>query len=97
MNDDDIKYQIPRRLDEVPKFLFWDVDIAIVAIIGAYIGIWVGHFAYGLGFGIVMATIYSRTKSGHHPGFALHFMYWHLPSDNFFKRTPPSHIREFFG
>lgn len=97
MDDNEIKYQIPTRLDETSKFLFWDWDVAAVAIGVAYAGIWAGNFPVWMIAGIGLAFLYSKLKSGRHPGFSIHLLYWYLPSKDLFRRTPPSHIREFFG
>ncbi|MGK0674779.1 MAG: type IV conjugative transfer system protein TraL [Halothiobacillaceae bacterium] len=40
-----------------------------------------------------------RLKAGRHPKFAVHAMYWWLPSGLFVKPrvTPPSSVRYFLG
>ena len=45
-----------------------------------------------------LAAAYRRAKSGKHPAFALHLLYWHLPAAvTGLKRTPPSWLREMAG
>jgi conjugal transfer pilus assembly protein TraL len=47
---------------------------------------------------MLLAWAYGKAKSGEHPAFALHLMYWHLPAPvSGLKRTPPSHLRELMG
>ena len=48
--------------------------------------------------GLLSASAYARAKSGKHPAFALHLLYWHLPGPvTGLTRTPPSHLREMQG
>ena len=60
------------------------VEISIVLVI------------IGLILGFVLAYMYSKLKSGKHPGMATHLMYWFTgaPSP---KELPASHIRELNG
>lgn len=43
MDDHDYHLMVPRRLDDPPKFLFWDFDVAIVWIGVVFMGI-AGNF-----------------------------------------------------
>ena len=48
--------------------------------------------------GFLLAAAYSRAKSGKHPAYALHLLYWHMPAAvTGLKRTPPSYLREMMG
>jgi conjugal transfer pilus assembly protein TraL len=52
----------------------------------------------GCALGVLLASAYGRAKSGKHPAFALHLLYWHLPAAiTGLKRTPPSHLRDLVG
>ena len=44
----------------------------------------------GMCLGVLVAWQYGRTKAGKHPKFAVHALYWWLPSDLFVttKATP---------
>ena len=47
---------------------------------------------------LVIAAAYGRAKSGKHPAYALHLVYWYLPAPvTGLKRTPPSYLREMVG
>lgn len=88
---------IPTRLDDPPKFFWWDFDVSLLFMSFAVFGLvikWVVTFSI-VGFGI--AYLYNKTKMGQHRGFGLHLLYWHLPATFGFKATPPSAIREFIG
>jgi conjugal transfer pilus assembly protein TraL len=41
----------------------------------------------------------ARIKSDKHPAFAMHWMYWHFPTNplSAMRATPPSHIRRMVG
>jgi conjugal transfer pilus assembly protein TraL len=96
MSQQDLSHYIPRRLDDKSKFLFWDLDVAGVALIGMLLGVATEYRVLGLVGGILMAYGYSRLKAGRHPGMAAHLLYWFtgMPSP---KELPKSHIRELNG
>ena len=53
--------------------------------------------AFG-GLCVLLAWGFGKAKSGEHPAFALHLLYWHLPAQiSGLKRTPPSHERDLLG
>ncbi|CAB1371207.1 protein of unknown function (plasmid) [Denitratisoma oestradiolicum] len=39
MSQTDLSHYIPRRLDDAGKFLFWELDVAAIAILGMLIGV----------------------------------------------------------
>ena len=96
MSKQDLSHYIPRRLDDSGKFLFWDLDVAFVALIGMILGVATEFRVLGIIFGIAMAIAYKKLKSGKHPGIASHLTYWFagLPAPD---ELPPSHIRELNG
>ena len=96
MNDEQYHLMVPRRLDEPPKFLFWDFEVAIVFLGVLLFGILAGFFFTSMAAGAAAAYGIQRMKAGQQKGYGFHFLYWHLPL-NTFKRTPPSCIREFLG
>lgn len=96
MSQKDLSHYIPRRLDDVGKFLFWELDIAALGLIGMLLGIALGFPLIGLGAGIALAYVYSKLKTGKHPGMATHILYWFsgMPTP---KELPGSHLRELNG
>jgi type IV conjugative transfer system protein TraL len=48
--------------------------------------------------GLRLARI-ARIKADKHPAFAMHWLYWHLPTSPMtaMRATPPSHIRRMVG
>ena len=86
---------IPRHLDDPPRFLFWDLDEAILFMLALILGIMVDLLFVGAASGVALVVAYGRAKSGRHHAFALHLLYWHLPVTLGFRRTPPSFIREY--
>lgn len=94
----DASLDIPRRLNDPPRMFWWDLDVSMLVLGAALAGMVAGYFVTGCVVGLLLASAYGRIKSGRHPAFALHLMYWHLPSSlSGMKRTPPSHERELFG
>lgn len=96
MTPSDFSHAIPRRLDDPPKFLFWERDVAFIALMGFLVGLAVDLQLLGLVSGIGMALGYSKLKAGKHPGMAAHLMSWvtGIPA---FKELPPSYCRELEG
>ena len=94
----DASFEIPRRLNDPPRMFWWDLDMSLVVVAAALVGMVSGFFMSGCVVGVLLASAYSRMKSGKHPAFALHLLYWYLPAVvTGLKRTPPSHLREMAG
>jgi conjugal transfer pilus assembly protein TraL len=96
MSQPDLSHYIPSRLDSAGKFLFWDIDVALLGIAGLLIGQASGYPILGLVLGFSLAYAYSKLKTGRHPGMALHLLYWWtgMPSP---QEVPGSHLRELNG
>ena len=89
---------IPRRLYDAPRMFWWDLDLALLVLAATLLGMVAGYFVTGVAAGIFAAWAYSKAKSGKHPAYALHLIYWHLPASVVqLKCTPPSHLRELIG
>jgi conjugal transfer pilus assembly protein TraL len=91
-------YDIPRRLNDPPRLFWWDMDVAMIVLGAALAGMVIGFLLTGCLAGLLSAHLYARLKSGRHPAYALHLLYWHLPAFmTGLRRTPPSHQREWHG
>jgi conjugal transfer pilus assembly protein TraL len=94
----DLSLEIPRRLNDPPRMFWWDLDVSLLVLAAALAGMISGYFLSGTAVGFLLAAAYGRAKSGRHPAFALHLLYWHLPAGvTGLKRTPPSYLREMAG
>lgn len=90
--------EIPRRLNDPPRMFWWEIDVSLLFLAAVLAGMLAGYFVTGCAAGVVLAWAYGKAKSGEHPAYALHLMYWHLPSAvTGLQRTPPSHLREMVG
>lgn len=96
MSSQDLSHTIPQHLDDAAKFLFWELDVACIALIGVLLGIACELPLIGLGLGIGMAFLYGKFKAGQHPGMAMHLLYWFTGYQEP-KELPKSHLREFNG
>lgn len=94
---EEYKTFVPQTLNDAPKFLFWDMDIAMVFIVVLGFGIMGGWLISSAIAGIVLASLFSRAKSGRSAGYGIHLVYWYLPIGVGFKRVPPSKRRHFVG
>lgn len=91
---------IPKYLDAQERFIFWDMDQAVIGLLVMGLGIGAGAMLSGMVAGGVIAWQYGRLKAGKHPRFAVHLMYWWLPPAIAItkpKVTPPSDQRYFLG
>jgi conjugal transfer pilus assembly protein TraL len=81
---------IPRTLDKLEQFLFWEADQFIIAVMIIGVGVSSGMMVGGLLCGFAAAW---------HSKFAVHSLYWWLPSKMLFKTNviPTSDIRYFLG
>ena len=94
----DTSLEIPRRLNDPPRMFWWDLDVSLLVLASALVGMISGFFISGCVVGILLAAAYGRAKSGKHPAYALHLLYWHLPAAvTGLRRTPPSHLRALAG
>lgn len=91
---------IPKYLDAKEKFIFWEMDQAIIGLLVMGMGVLAGAMLTGMVIGGWVAWQYGKLKAGKHPDFAVHMMYWWLPPSIPFrptKVTPPSDQRYFLG
>jgi conjugal transfer pilus assembly protein TraL len=94
----DSSLEIPRRLNDPPRMFWWDLDVALLVLGCTLAGMICGFFLSGCAVGFALGAAYSRAKSGKHPAYALHLLYWNLPGAvTGLKRTPPSYLREMMG
>jgi len=96
VSQQDLSHYIPRRLDDKGKFLFWELDVAAIALVGMLLGVAVEYRVLGVIVGVAMAFGYNKLKAGKHPGMAAHLLYWFtgIPAP---KEMPKSHFRELNG
>lgn len=97
LQEEQYRYVVPRRLDDPPKFLFWDFDVFMVFMIIVSIGLLTGFPIIGFPGGIFLAGVYQKTKSGKTRGYGRHLIYWYMPFNTGFKRLPPSGNRYYQG
>jgi conjugal transfer pilus assembly protein TraL len=93
---------IPRRLDDTWKIGFWDVDVATPILLGLFLGYMSGSkwsFFLCAGLGVLASRWISRIKADKHPAFAIHWLYWHLPTNPLtaMRATPPSDVERMVG
>ena len=94
----DVALDIPRRLNDPPRMFWWDLDVALLVLAAALAGMVSGFFLSGCALGVLLALAYGKAKSGKHPAYALHLLYWYLPAAvTGLNRTPPSWLREMAG
>lgn len=97
----DLKYVLPKTLDDPIKVFLWDIDYVIVALFPAGVGMLAEQILLGLAGSFLLGWSYARVRAGKHPAFLKHFLYWKLPSTLGLglraKRLSPSSQREFIG
>lgn len=94
----DIQYgDIPARLDDPPKFIWWDFDVALLFMGCLVFGVATEFFFTSIAIGLLMAYTYQKAKQGKHAAYGMHLIYWVTPVTFGMKATPPSSIREYIG
>jgi conjugal transfer pilus assembly protein TraL len=88
---------VPHRLDDPPKFLWWDFDVAILFMGTVMIGLMINQPLSFIVVGGIVAMGYQKLKAGRHRAFGMHALFWYLPITLGFRATPPSAKREFIG
>ncbi|TFZ00089.1 type IV conjugative transfer system protein TraL [Ramlibacter humi] len=94
---DDQDYYIPRRLNDVPRLFFWDMDVACIFLAFLMLGLLVGSTTLGFLAAGCGGYWFGKAKSGRHPAYTIHLAYWYLPMTSGMDAMPPSHIREMNG
>lgn len=94
-----MRYTIPATLDDLPKFLWWDFDQALLFLSIMLLGLISNFILTGIVLAGIAGWAYGKTKSGRHRAYVVHMMYWYFPSDltSNYKVTPPSYERDFLG
>lgn len=96
MDEDTRRLLIPRRIDDPPKFLFWDFDVALVWMSFVVLGMVMEYMGISMIIGTVAAMGYAKLRGGATRGFGMHALYWHIGL-SLGRRTPPSRKRHFIG
>lgn len=91
----ELDHQIPRRLDDKPKFFIWELEQIGIAVLCLSIGALGEAMMSGLLLGVLLSYGYRKMRSGHHSHYSVHAMYWYLPSYMMkMKKLPPSYANE---
>lgn len=93
---------IPRRLDDQWKIGFWDADVAappLFACVVGYAANSVLAWSASVGIALVISRWLIRIKADKHPSFALHWLYWWMPTNPLSSLScmPPSHLLRLVG
>lgn len=97
MSEDEIRTTCPNSLDDPPKLLFWDLDVASLFVVFFGLGIIFGQFIAGTLGAMCACWAYNKAKSGKVRGYGIHLINWHFPVGVGFKRIPPTYKRDFQG
>lgn len=84
---------MPHGIDDMEKFMFWDIDVFAVFMGMAALGIFMNSFLICIIGGFIAAKCLSKLKYGKPEGFTFHFLYWHGAAK--YPGLPESYIREF--
>jgi conjugal transfer pilus assembly protein TraL len=97
MSDISRKLMFPQRLDDPPRFLWWDFDVAIIFMGCFLLGLLTEQMLVFVTCGFLGSSGMQKLKSGKHRAYGMHAVYWFLPVSLGFRVTPPSAVREFIG
>jgi type IV conjugative transfer system protein TraL len=88
---------IPKNLDNVVRWAFWDIYQGVLFLTFVGIGAIVHQLFLSIILGSVLAWAYGKIASGNPKGFLLRFLYWYFPFSGGFKSIPESYKRNFLG
>ncbi len=98
------KFYIPKHLDDMPKFLLWNVDEAVSFIIPLFLGFMLGKGLIGLLVAVLCFHSWKRIKSSNGAkgsggqNFIKYLIYWNYPKSILgLASTPDSSIRNYIG
>ena len=87
--------KVPVGLDAPRKMFLWDVDVFMIVMIGIGFGILTRNLIVWPGLAWVLAWRWGKFKSGKHPWFFVHAMFWFAPIPENNPRVPRTDLREF--
>lgn len=97
------KFYIPKHLDDIPKFLLWDVDVALFFITPFFLGFLMGKALVGLVCAALCVHYWKKTKGMGGKNLIRSLIYWHYPKSVLgfniigLKTTPDSKVRNYIG
>lgn len=86
---------VPVGLDAPRKMFFWDIDVFLIGMLGFGIGILARNMIVYPAISLFLAWRWGKFKSGKHPWFFVHALFWFVPLPENNPRVPASHLREF--
>ncbi|KDN94731.1 type IV conjugative transfer system protein TraL [Hydrogenovibrio marinus] len=95
--DQDNNGLVPRNLDNLPRFIIWDMWQAMIFLTVFGLGVSLHMLFQGLVLGAVLATAYRRLSAGQIRGFLVHIAYWFTTLGDGYKVIPKSSKRYFQG
>ena len=72
MSAEEYKHYVPQTLDDPPKLLFWDMDVAMVFIVMLGFAIMVGQMVIGTIAGLILAAMFARANKARGYGRVKH-------------------------
>lgn len=69
--------KIPRMVNELMQVGFWEVDEALLIVLGIFTGVVTQNFLLGLFGGFILSGIFAKYKQGKNRGFLVHLIYWY--------------------
>ena len=95
------KFYIPKHLDDMPKFLLWNVDEAVAFIVPLFLGFVLGKGLIGLFVTVLCFHFWKKIKGSRGQGgqnFIKYLIYWNYPKWVLgLAATPDSSIRNYIG
>lgn len=88
---------IPKTLDNLPRFAFWDIYQAMIFLTIFGFGVVMHLLLVGFLLGAFISWGYGRLSSGEGRGFLVHILYWHTNLGSGYEVIPSSDKRYFKG
>lgn len=93
------RHRVFSTLDNPPRILFWPLDVFLIMVGPAFVGLAIG-FPLLILAGFIVKPLYQRLKRRYPRGSFRHRLYWQFPQKAFGSSGPgssfpPSYIREY--
>lgn len=88
--------QVPKGLDDPPRFLFWDLMTVSLFLGGIVLGSVINHLGVGFLLGSITSVAWQRATNLRRKGALQHLVYWYIGWRGL-KGTPNSHQRHWLG
>ena len=69
--------ELPRRIDDKPRMLFWTADEAVPFLVLTVVGMAINQLMLCILLGLAASWLFRKYRDRHPDGYLLHALYWY--------------------